>query len=538
MAGGLLQIIAYGAHDIFLTNDPHITYFKIMYRRHTNFSIQTFERTFNDNPDFGLISKTKLFKLGDLVTKMYLKIVIGEIKTDKNIKIAWIRRLGHAIIKMVEITIGGMKIDRQYGTWLDIWYELSRKGDHERGYSKMIGDISELTDYNDISKPSYTLYVPLQFWFNRYYGLALPLIALQYHDVFINVEYEDLEKLLVRSKNFKNFKDIKILEVGLISDYIFLDIDERRKFAISGHEYLIDVVQYAGDISMNESIKKISLDFNFPTKELIWAMKNGRYNSNKSFLCYCNNDNWDELFYECSKDLLNDSMILSKSKDLPDKVGKWEVFTPNTFNSESDKKNLIINNNSQETYLWINSESLKHDDYSLIDKIEAIISLSENNDILIDIIKPLNETEISIPIEDMIDTRIKSTDVIINQFSNYSPYLTGRGNPVLYGMLEYNDSERIEKRDSTFFGILQPYLHHSNTPADGINLYSFALEPEKHQPTGTSNFTKIENIFLTLWFSKNKDIKLNNFNLDNRLFIYAFSYNIIRIMNGLAALVY
>ena len=228
MAGGLIQLIVYGAQDIYLTNNPQITFFKIVYRRHTNFSIQTFEKTFNDNPDFGKRGIVKLFRLGDLATKMYLRVKVNKIIATSRVRFAWIRRLGHAMIRQIDIRIGGNLIDRHYGTWLDIWYELARQGKHDIGYANLIGDVNSMTNYDDKDKPEYTMYIPLQFWFNRHYGLALPLISIQYHEIYISVDFEEKEKLLVRCADFHNFDQVKILEVGLVTDYVYLDSGKKK----------------------------------------------------------------------------------------------------------------------------------------------------------------------------------------------------------------------------------------------------------------------------------------------------------------------
>ena len=554
MAGGLLQLICYGAQDIYLTNNPQITFFKIVYRRHTNFSIQTFEKTFNDNPDFGKSVSQKLYRLGDLATKMHLRIVINSVRTTKGIKFAWIRRLGHAMINRVEINIGGNVIDRQYGTWLDIWYELTRGGQHERGYSYMIGDVDIMTDYNDRNKPEFTLYIPLQFWFNRHFGLALPLIAILYHEIYVNVTFEENRKLIVRSKHFNNFDDVKILEMGLVTDYIYLDYEERKRFAITGHEYLIEQVQFSGEDCVEIQKKRLLLNFNFPTKELIWVMRNGNYITGLPFLCYTNKDNWANEIIFGSKKLLFESMILSKLETNPPPCGNWEEFRPGSINLFSSNGNLEVTNNSNNT-LWINVASLTIGHHNITGTIEAIINVTINYHININIISGLCEEDISIPITDMNDTRIFSDDVYIYQFSNYGILINGKLNPLEFAMLEYNAQNRVDRRNGKFFGELQPYIHHSNTPKDGINLYSFAIEPENLQPSGTSNFSKIENVVLTMWFKDhlkyyeelqtNKLLSPQNFcynsnflNLYNRLFIFAFSYNVFKIISGLAGIIY
>jgi len=543
MAGGLLQIVAYGFQDVYLTNDPQITFFKIVYRRHTNFSIQAFEKTFNDNPDFGKTNQVKLYRLGDLATKMYLKVVLNAITTVPGVPFAWVQRLGHAIIRKVEIEIGGVLIDKQYGTWLDVWYELARYGKHDYGYNQMIGEVPDLITYNDQSKPSYTLYIPLQFWFNRNYGLALPLIAIQYHDIYIRVEFQPNTELIVRCPQFTAFDQVKLLEVGLITDYIYLDMEERRRFADKSHEYLIEQVQSENDLSLNVSPFRLVLNFNNPTKELIWAMKNGNYKTGREFICYSSIEDWTIALINCSKQILTESMVLL-SPGMPSPTpGTWEEFPPGVVDVLSSNGNLKITNQSLLT-LWINVTSLTIGNYSITYQIVANITISEFNAFLITIINPISDRDASIPYTEMIDTRINpSSPICVYQFNNYALYITGKGNPLISAMLEYNGQNRIEKRDGKFFGVLQPYMHHSNTPRDGINLYSFAIEPEKHQPTGTSNLSKIENSILIMWFGD--PYNLNNtlppidvIGLDSNLHVFAYSYNILRVISGLVGLSY
>jgi hypothetical protein len=539
MGGGLLQLICYGAQDIYLTNNPQITFFKIVYRRHTNFSIQTFEKNFDDHPDFGKYASQKLFRLGDLAMGMHLRVVINQIKSDHRARFAWVRRLGYAMIESVEVNIGGCTIDKQYGTWLDIWWELTQTGHHKRGHRHMIGDVPSLTEFNNQEKPQYTLYIPLQFWFNRYPGLALPLIAIQYHDIYINVRFEENRKLIVRNKYFDNFKDVKILEVGLVTDYVYLDYEERKKFAIVGHEYLIEQVQLDTETISNHK-NKILLTFNYPTKEIIWVLRHGNYISGLPFLCYTHRDDWSEEIVQCSKKVLLESMILLEENEKCYKEGFWEVFKPCHNEVVSLDCNLEVINRSNLT-LWINTKSLLISKYNLIKQIKANIMVHRDNRISINIIEPLSKEDISIPVIEMQDTRVKKDgDVYVYQFNNYGILITGDRNPLKYGALEYNAQHRVDKRNAKFFGVLQPYIHHSSTPKDGINLYSFANKPELLQPTGTSNFSTVENIILDLEFKKfdfaeDKDFFHHHF---SKLSVFAFSYNVFRVISGLTGVVY
>ena len=175
-----MQLVAYGAQDIYLTGSAQITFFKVVYRRHTNFSVEPIPQTFNGSSDFGRTVTCTINRNGDLITNMYVNISLrGVTGITSGNDWGYVRRLGLAAVQHYKIEIGGSKLDEQYGDWLNIWYELTHKSGQARGFAKMVGDVPELTSINKVDKPAYQLYVPLQFWFNRNNGLALPLIALK-----------------------------------------------------------------------------------------------------------------------------------------------------------------------------------------------------------------------------------------------------------------------------------------------------------------------------------------------------------------------
>jgi hypothetical protein len=242
MGGGLLQLVAYGAQDVYLTGNPQITFFKVVYRRHTNFSIESIQQTFNGNAQPNNRVTCQISRNGDLVHKLYVEFT----PKDRDIDDA------RKCIKKVEVEIGGQLIDRQYGDWMEIWNELTLPAGKKTGYKEMIDGTSNL------NTPHIKAYVPLEFWFCRNIGLALPLIALQYHEVKINIEFSG-----------EDFGD-----ATLWADYIFLDTDERRRFAQLSHEYLIEQVQFTGGETINSSNLSAKLSFNHPVKELIWQGKN------------------------------------------------------------------------------------------------------------------------------------------------------------------------------------------------------------------------------------------------------------------------
>jgi hypothetical protein len=246
MGGGLLQLVAYGAQDVYLTGNPQITFFKVVYRRHTNFSIESIQQTFNGKASANGRVTCQISRNGDLVHKLYVVFkghatnqTSGQYDTKD-------------LIKKVEVEIGGQLIDRQYGEWMTIWNELTLPEGKKDGYKEMVTGNSNDTKW--------IKYVPLEFWFCRNIGLALPLIALQYHEVKINIEFDTIPNL-----------DNTWEDTELWADYIFLDTDERRRFAQLSHEYLIEQVQFTGSESFSTgSDVTAKLSFNHPVKELIW----------------------------------------------------------------------------------------------------------------------------------------------------------------------------------------------------------------------------------------------------------------------------
>ena len=252
MGGGLMQLVAYGAQDIYLTGNPQITFFKVVYRRHTNFSMEFIQQTMNGTVGTGSRQTATISRNGDLIHKMYLEYKVTPDNDDMNI--------GHHAIDYVELEVGGQRIDKHYGHWLETWAELTEpnssaivcdaKSDLANGTKfQNMAFAGGVVAHNEECRPS----VPLQFWFCRNPGLALPLIALQYHEV----------KIIVAWSSTNNNAPS---EEQLWVDYIYLDTDERRRFAQQSHEYLIEQVQH-----QQSSDQNVELNFNHPVKELIWT---------------------------------------------------------------------------------------------------------------------------------------------------------------------------------------------------------------------------------------------------------------------------
>ena len=284
MPGGEIQLLSVGKQDKYLIGDPEITFFKSVYRRHSNFSIETKEETFFGNLGFGEKSTCKLHKDGDLISGMMLHIQLGSLNiTTQNSTgcgdtedtvFSWVNSIGHAIFEYIEIEIGGSLIDRHYGEWYEIWMELTQSLDKKMGYYKMIGKKSNAGySYNSFTK-SIELLVPLQFWFCKRFGLALPVLALTEHEIKINVKWRRLSQLWITNKNGQKPKKIPSFKAKLLVDYVFLDIPDKVKFVRKNNYYLIEQLQLEEE-SFRKTAKtpRIKLHFYHPIKELVWVIQ-------------------------------------------------------------------------------------------------------------------------------------------------------------------------------------------------------------------------------------------------------------------------
>jgi len=261
-----MQLVAMGAQDVYLTGNPQITFFKVVYRRHTNFSKECIAQQFSGNADFGSSVTCTLARNGDLVQEIYLKAAITA-STDDGADPAGIATAGWKVddvtnlVKTVEVEIGGQKIDKHYSQWLDIYNEL-----FETSHDYRIA-MNKIPAGDDGSEKTATVYVPLRFWFNRNPGLALPLIALQYHEVKINMTLETAANVITKGADTDGLT--ASLSADLLVNYLYLDTDERRRFAQVSHEYLIEQVQHTGA----ETEANVDMTFNHPVKALFWSGK-------------------------------------------------------------------------------------------------------------------------------------------------------------------------------------------------------------------------------------------------------------------------
>lgn len=284
MPGGYLQLAAQGAQDLYLTGNPTLTYFVAVYKRHTNFAIESIQQLFNGEVDFGKKTKCHIQPIASLINQIFLDIKLPSLAPNQeldldepgSIQYSWTNSIGHAIIEHYNIIIGGNVIDRQFGQWLEIWSELTVPASKEAGYYEMIGKNKV---YDSTTQPGpLHLIVPLQFWFCRCIGLALPLVALQQQRVEIEICFREFDDLWISSSSSVTETKppcLKITEASLYVDYIYLDNKEKRWFAQNAHYYLIDQLQILStSLNSNRTNNIVELDFNHPIKELIWVVQN------------------------------------------------------------------------------------------------------------------------------------------------------------------------------------------------------------------------------------------------------------------------
>jgi len=385
--------------------------------------MESIEQVFNGSADFGKKVTCLVSRNGDLIHRVYLQATLPAI-TNPSGSFKWVDDVGHHLITEAELEIGGQRIDRQTGTWLQIWSELTVAAGHKVGYRKMIGSyplydesgaelVTSLQYFDNLDKAATTIYVPLQFWFCRNVGLSLPLIALQYHEVKINITFRRVEQLYIEdTPGDAGVSTLNLQDVSLWVDYIYLDTDERRRFAQVSHEYLVEQTQYTGSESISGGGTTVSshikLNFNHPVKELVWVVQ-------------------------------HDTLTSSN---------QWSNFTDTSATNVETCRN------------------------------------------------PLDAK-----------------------------------NPVATSNLQLNGQDRYATRNGEYFNWVQCYQHHTNIPeSPGINVYSFALKPEEHQPSGSCNFSRIDNATLVLSVSY-LAASLNT--VSAQIWVFAVNYNVLRIMSGI-----
>jgi hypothetical protein len=540
MAGALMQLVAYGAQDVFLTGTPEITFWKVSYRRHTNFAMESIEQTFSGQADFGRRVTCTISRNGDLCYRTYLQVTLPEINQSMgangtgSVYARWLDFPGEQLIAQVEVEIGGQRIDRQYGDWMHIWNQLTMPADQQRGYHQMVGNTTQLTyitdpTFADISGPcaaaggptqvcaprkalpETTLYVPLLFWFCRNPGLALPLIALQYHEVKINIDFRPIGECLwavgsidctgTGSQSVSAAYQQSLVAASLYIDYVFLDTDERRKMAQNPHEYLIEQLQFTGDESVGSSSNKIKLNFNHPCKELVWVVQPD------ANVDYCAS-------LECGQTLYR--TLGAQPFNYTDAIDAL----PNAVHAYGGPEQ------TSGTDAFITSAGLFQDPGAMGGADGTGEQYQGVNNIFHTATGP-NGAGVDE------GSFVSDAGTFVLSETALDMHCWGE-NPVVTAKLQLNGQDRFSEREGTYFDVVQPFQHHTRSPDAGINVYSFALRPEEHQPSGSCNFSRIDNATLQLVLSS----ATVGGTATAKVRVYATNYNVLRVMSGMAGVAY
>lgn len=276
-----MQLIAYGSQDAYLTGNPQITFFKTMYKRYTNFAVEPIAQTFNGTANFGRKVNTVISRNGDLISNMWLQVKLPKVNKVGSEAYRYCPAFGNALLRTIELQVGGQKIDKHYSDYLEILKQLTVEESKQAGFDAFADPASADLDPSTPEVDDKYMYIPLQFFFCRNIGLALPLIALQYHEVRVDIEFEEASKLFMyQNENestwnagIKSGDSVDLTEVELFVDYIFLDTEERRRYAAASHEYLVEQLQHTGPETWSNNSQKIRLNFNHPVKALYWVMQ-------------------------------------------------------------------------------------------------------------------------------------------------------------------------------------------------------------------------------------------------------------------------
>ena len=546
-----MQLVAYGAQDVYLTGKPEITFFKAVYKRHTNFAMETITQVFSGTPGFGTRVTCPIARNGDLLTKMYLHVVLkgpATALTTIGQEWGWVPQVGHALIDTVELEVGGSKIDKQYGQWMNVWHHLTRSDENESAYANMVGDTVEAGELKLVHN-ELDLYIPLQFFFCRNNGLALPLIALQYHDVRVNFEFSKAGDCVNYRSGLTAAPSVQLDTCELLVDTIFLDTEERKRFAQSSHEYLIEQVQFSGEETVNSTSHRPELHFNHPCKALVWTFAPDAWNGK-------------QLAYH------------------PDKQRMRELITMFALAQAGTAKNAELLGNGDEINDGTNSTArdwikaaigdkkyaINHFQMIRVNKIGDGLAAKAANDAnaffgkdATGIMAP-GATAVSgdfnpdhfvltgpvLPDEiialgpdacvSFIGNTAKATTttalgfVNVNMHNLYSSNLTG-GEPLAKASLQLNGQDRFKEQNGAYFSQVQSYQHWPHAADAGVYSYSFAVNPADHQPSGTCNMSRIDNAQLNLTM-------VDGHAKNSKLRIFAVNYNVLRVMSGMGGLAY
>lgn len=529
----LAQIVAVGVQDMPIISDPEHTFWLTEFKRPSNFALESIENNFQQTADFGRKATSVIQRVGDLASKTYLQVTVPEISSSMAQHARWLDYIGEHLIAEIEIQIGGQRIDRQYGEWIHIWNQMTLPLGQRKNYHKMIGHTTQLTYITDPSfenvagpcaasagpgqvcaprnaLPETTLYIPLTFWFCLNPGLALPIVALPYHEIKIDVTFRPLGECLwaVNSMTATSGEQkataayaTSLVAASLFVDYVFLDVEERTIMAKQSQEYYINQLQYNGDEAVGSSSTRLKLNLSHPCRELVFVVQPD------ANVDYCSSTVAGTVLYKTlgaqpfnytdAIDALPRAIHAFGSGTSVGGIGGDFITASGLFEQAGAQS---IDESTASTLDWA-SGGANYPAFS------ADTAAATNTSTVSD-----------------------AGTFVLSEMAR-DLHCWGE-NPVVTCTLKLNGQERMSVREGSYFDRVQPFQHHSNGVDDGINVYSFALSPENYAPSGSCNFSRMDNAELALVLSANAVSGTNT----AKARVYAVNTNFLTVTNGMAGI--
>ena len=553
MGGGLLQLVAYGAQDAYISGNPQITFWKGLFKRHTNFAMEPFRINFSGQVQWGTKQTALVGRHADLLYSTYVEVTlplstsVGGVLTSYE----WNNDqgyLGYNLIKYVEIDIGGQVVDRMYSEFMVLWSQLTMDTSQLAKLKKMLSGPCQQTGATVLTygtrcatdgrqQKMNVLYIPLPFFFTRNPGAALPLIALQYHEVKINVLWNDVQDIAGDFVGTGLSRLPQAIQAALYIDYIYLDTEERRRMAQASHEYLIEQTQFNEDKGIIGANNRIDLTFNHPVKELIWVVQ-------PSYYADCRLAAAVERPYTLAKNDANyTTSALTADSTAPAGFTTAATFTFTFGVDGSLTPNLVVG-----------SGGLGYSVGDILTFNQAQFGSYSVGNILVEVLT------VGVPSGNILTYSLRAGTQATAGITRLQPF-TYNLDPVFDQWLQINGQDRLDRRYGDYYNKVQVFQHHSGQldPAQSVGayIYSFALRPEEHQPSGTCNFSRIDTATIVMNmagdgrgdgnpptnpptnpvggdFGKSGDDWTDNWDVR----VYATNYNVLRVMSGMGGLAY
>jgi hypothetical protein len=574
MAGGaVVQIISVGIQDNMLTATPDLTYWKSSHKQYTPFATESIEQLFQNQCDFGRRATCLVGRAGDLLEGGAFQCTLPQIDVsmgaNNKLYARWLDYIGEHMIQEMTIEVGSQVISRYFGDYMHIWNQLTMPEAKLPAYYKLIGHTTQLTyltdpDFANINSPcsntavpgqtcvprnalpETTLYIPLMFWFCQNPGMALPILALQFHEVKINVSIRPILECLWAVTNLSATRggqsaraaySNSLVTASMYMDYVFCDVDERKTFVAEPHEYLFDQLQFSGDITVGTAATRLGLNFSHPVQELIVVCQPD------CNVDYCASfEGGEALFqqlgvqafnYTDALDILLNSIhtfgspaALNDVRDANGDVTQGGFVDQYTLNGNSmwgfqQPSGAQITNS---TFSGTNFSP-----YSVIGYTGISNDQTAGNGVTLSTpipnqLMPFAPTPAPAPVM----VGLSDPAIFVLSETAFNMHCWGE-NPIITLKLTINNQERFTEREGAYFDVYQPYKYHTRAPDSGINIYSFAINPESLQPNGTLNFSRVDNAFLILTLSA---AAISN-TATVKIRIYARAKNVIRMLGGM-----